>query len=477
MMQNKKIFILLPDGIGLRNFAFTKFHNIGIEKGFEITFWNTTPFNLTELPFKEIKIVNAKSHPLTDFFKNAQIQIELNQNIKKSNDKVYDSYRFPFPKSNLKEIIKTFITRNIILFNNSQNGLNRIKKRIASFERKTKLYFDSLETLKKEKPAMVFCTNQRLAVTVSSILAAQDLGIPTASFIFSWDNLPKGTKIVETDFYFVWSEHMKKELSYYYPYIKENQIFITGTPQFEAHFDSSFIQPKEIFYKKYNLDLEKKYICFSGDDVTTSPNDPTYLFDVANAVKELNDKGNNLGIFFRRSPVDFSNRYDSVIKTHEDIIISINPEWKKIGEAWNTILPTKEDLTLQMNTIFYSELVINLGSSMVFDYVAFNKPCGFINYDVVNKKFPEWSVKKIYNFIHFRSMPTRDSVFWINDSNDICSKIEKELYRAAMSNDNIVQNTQKWFEKINQHPPQLASERIWNAIDSILIDTTSKDNK
>ena len=48
-MHNKKVFILLPDGIGLRNFAFTNFYKIGIESGFDITFWNNTPFNLTEL--------------------------------------------------------------------------------------------------------------------------------------------------------------------------------------------------------------------------------------------------------------------------------------------------------------------------------------------------------------------------------------------------------------------------------------------
>ncbi|MEO5776077.1 MAG: UDP-glycosyltransferase, partial [Flavobacterium sp.] len=273
-MQNKKVFILLPDGVGLRNFAFTNFHKLGIDNGFDITFWNATPFKLEELGFKELKITNPRAHPITDFLKKAQIQIELSQNIKKSKDKVYDTYRFPFSKTSIKEIVKIFIVRNIIFFNNSQSGLNRIRKKVAENERKTKLYFDSIDTLKAENPAMVFCTNQRITTAVASILAAQDLGIPTATFIFSWDNLPKGTKIIETDFYIVWSEHMKNELLYYYPYVKEEQIFITGTPQFEPHFDKTFLLSKEAFYQKYNLDSAKKYICFSGDDITTSPNDP-----------------------------------------------------------------------------------------------------------------------------------------------------------------------------------------------------------
>lgn len=464
-MHNKKIFILLPDGIGLRNFAFTNFHKAGISKEFDITFWNATPFNLTELGFKEIKIINPRVHPLTDFLKKAQTQIELSLNIKRSKDKVYDSYRFPFSKRNLKEILKAFIVRNIIFFNNSQKGLDRIRKKIAINERKTKLYFDSLAILEKEKPAIIFCTNQRIMLAVAPILAAQDLKIPTATFIFSWDNLPKGTKIIETDFYIVWSEHMKRELQYYYPYVKDEQIFITGTPQFEPHFNQNFIQSKETFYQKHNLDPAKKYICFSGDDVTTSPNDPQYLLDVANAVKELNAKGYNLGIIFRRCPVDFSNRYDTVLETHKDVIVPVNPEWKNYGESWNTILPTREDLELQMNTIFHSELVINLGSSMVFDFAAFDKPCGFINYDVPNAEYPDWSVKKIYNFIHFRSMPTKNVVFWINSPNEISKKIEMILTNDSKE---IVGEAKNWFEKINQHPPELASENIWTAIETII---------
>ena len=464
-MQSKKVFILLPDGVGLRNFAFTNFHQLGIDNGFDITFWNVTPFKLEELGFKELKITNPKVHPLTDFLKKAQIQIELSQNIKKSKDKVYDSYRFPFLQTNLKERVKAFIVRNIIFFNNSQKGLNRIRKKVALNERKTKLYFDSVATLEAEKPAMVFCTNQRMITAVASILAAQDLGIPTTTFIFSWDNLPKGTKIIETDFYFVWSEHMKNELVYYYPYIKEEQIFITGTPQFETHFDKNLLLSKDAFCQKNNLDSAKKYICFSGDDITTSPNDPQYLLDVAKAVRELNAKGNNLGIIFRRCPVDFSDRYDAVLETLKDIIFPINPEWRNIGENWNAILPTKEDLALLMNTIFHTELVINLGSSMVFDYAVFNKPCGFINYDVVNQKFPDWSVRKIYNFIHFRSMPIKDSVFWLDNPNEIAAKIEMML---SYKSKEIIMNAQKWFQKINQHPPEKASERIWNAIEKII---------
>ncbi|MEO8255294.1 MAG: UDP-glycosyltransferase, partial [Flavobacterium sp.] len=365
---------------------------------------------------------------------------------------------------NVKSAIKSSLIQLLIALYSSVNGLIKIRDKIKRLEQKTEYYNNCLKTLQNEKPAFVFCTNQRPVLAIAPILAAKTLGIPTGTFIFSWDNLPKATMVVETDYYFVWSEHMKKGLLHYYPYIKENQVFITGTPQFESHFDKSKLIPKEEFYKEHKLDLGKKYICYSGDDITTCPDDPQYLNDVAQAVRELNNKGYSLGILFRRCPVDFSNRYDLVLEKNKDIITSIVPLWEKVGEGWNTILPTKEDLDLQSNTIQHTSLVINLGSSMVFDYAAYQKPCVFINYDIENRIDKNWSVSKIYNYVHFRSMPKENAVIWLDSPDEIVDKIKLGLEQ----NNEIVNRARKWFEIINQLPAENASNRIWKSIETIL---------
>lgn len=463
-MQNNKIFILLPDGIGLRNFAYSDFQNIGLQENFDVVFWNNTPFDLNELGFKEIKIQNSKSHPLTEIYKNARKQIELNLNIRRTKDRVYDTYRFPFSYATAPKAIKSLVTQLMSFTHSSKYGLKRIRKKIKDEERKTLYYHQCLETLQKEKTSMVFCTNQRPMTAIAPLLAAQELGIPTATFIFSWDNLPKATMVVETDYYFVWSDLMKKELLFYYPYIQESQIFVTGTPQFESHFDKSKLLSQADFFRQNNLDTNKKYICYSGDDVTTCPDDPQYLEDVAIAIRELNKKEYSLGIVFRRCPVDFSNRYDKVLEDYKDVITPIAPLWEKIGDGWNTVLPTQADINLQINTIAHSELVINLGSSMVFDYVAHHKACAFINYDVLHKKIMDWSVKKIYNYVHFRSMPNTEAVLWINNPEAIASIIEQGMAK----NSSAIEEAKQWFEIINRHPPQEASKRIWQGIKTII---------
>jgi hypothetical protein len=462
---SKKILILLPDGVSLRNYAYTSFYSLGIEKGYDVVFWNATPFDLNSLGFSSIDIQNPKPHWLTDIQKVACKNIELYLFSKRNNDPIYYSYAFPLRYSSVKEFIKSSLIKFFTKWYVSEKGLLKLRNNMRRRERKTRYYQDCLNTLKSEKPDLVFCTSQRSIISVAPLTASQDLGIPTVAFIFSWDNVPKATTVVTTDYYFVWSEHMKQELIHYQKYIEPEQIKVTGTPQFENHFNSSVKETREVFFKTHGLDLNKEYICFSGDDVTTSPTDDFYLRDLAAAVKALNDNGQNLGIIFRRCPVDFSERYNTVLKVYEDIIVSIQPAWEKIGDSWSTILPTKEDLALQTNIIAHTACVVNLGSSMVFDYACYDKPCAFVNYNYLNPSKQAEEGVYVYDYVHFRSMPSKKAVVWLSDPEDIGNNL---LAMLAEEKETLAES-KKWFEKINLHPPQDASERIWDAIEKLEI--------
>lgn len=449
--------------MGLRNFAFTSFVKFGEKQGCEVVFWNATPFNLTSIGLKEIKLKpSPKAH--SDLIKRAKIEVELKHFENKFNDPVYSFYRFPSKLKNLKSLIKNSVVTALRKKYKGEEGLILLRKKLKDSERTSNYYTDCIKILKQHKPDGVFCTNQRPLTAVAALTAAQDLNIPTATFIFSWDNLPKATMVIEPDYYFVWSDYMKKELHRYYPFISAQKIKVTGTPQFELHKNLSLYEDRSYFLSRYGLDSSKNYILYSGDDMTTCPDDPQYLEDIAENVKKLNNNGYHLGIIFRRCPTDFSSRYDAVLHKYKKLITSIEPAWEKAGEDWNTILPTAEDLPLLINTIKHCEMVINLGSSMVFDAALLDKPCLFLNYDVSNKKIENWSHKKIYQFVHFRSMPQESPVFWLNSRAEIADKIKMVLNE----NTETVNAAIKWFETINKVPAGKASERIWESLTEII---------
>lgn len=463
--MKKKIFVFLPDGVGLRNFAFTKFKQIGEEQGFDIQYWNNTLFSLKEEQgFEEVKIDNHQLHSLTPIYSRVRKRIELNVSSDKFHDDVYQTYKFPLDYKGLKNALKSLYTSVLIGLNSSEKGLKKIRKKINNLERKNPKYQYCKEQLKEHKPDLIFCTTQRSTQSISALLAAKDLGIPTVAFVYSWDNVPKAMQVVETDYYCVWSDHMKAQVLQYYPFVKEEQIFVTGTPQFEPHYNKDLIKSREDFFKEHSLDPNKKYICFSGDDETTSPLDQYYLEDLANAVRSLNTKGKNLGIIYRKCPVDLTNRYDQVLEENKDLITAIDPLWKPIGKIWNQVMSTKEDLGLLVNTCYHSEFVTNVCSSTVFDFVAHNKPCIYYNYEQPQLKKGMRDIGQNYNYVHFRSMPSQEAAVFCTDKKDLEGLVEKVL-KGEVSN---VSEGLKWYEIIVGKTPTESSEKIWKAIKIIL---------
>ncbi|MCF7560312.1 CDP-glycerol glycerophosphotransferase family protein [Sabulilitoribacter multivorans] len=463
--MKKKVFVFFPDGVGLRNFAFTNFKEIGEKMDFEIHYWNNTIFSLKDnLGFKEVVIGDHTVHKLLPIYSRARKRAELNISRDKFKDNVYPTYKFPFNYKGLKNIFKSLYTKWLIGLYSSEKGVVKLRHKINSLERSTSKYKYCKSQLEKHKPDLVFCTTQRATQSISALLAAKDLGIPTVAFVYSWDNVPKAMQVVETDYYFVWSDLMKQQVLQYYPFVKNEQVIVTGTPQFEPHYDVSLQQTREAFFKEHNLDINKRYICYSGDDETTSPLDQYYLEDLANAVRSLNTKGENLGIIYRKCPVDFTSRYDAVVEANKDIIAVLDPIWKQVGSQWNHVLPTPEDFKMLYNVCEHSEFVTNVCSSTVFDFVAHNKPCIYYNYEQPQLKKGIRDIGQNYKYVHFRSMPSQEAAIFCRDKNDLESLV-KQILDGELSN---VEECKKWYKIVVGETPTKASENIWNAIHTIL---------
>lgn len=459
-MTPKKLLVIIPDGVGLRNFAYTNFPEEVKNAGWELIYWNATGFELSKLGLDEIRL-KPKPRAWTDLLKRAKINVELEHFQKKFNEPIYKKYKFPASQNGLKNKLKSLLVSFLIKKYKGEKGLKRLRRLLQNSERKSEYYQDCIKVLNQEKPDAIFCTNQRPVNAISPVIAARDLGISTSCFIFSWDNLPKATKVIDTDYYLVWSEHMKDELMQYYPYIAPEQVKITGTPQFEIHYNKTVVLPRDQFFSTYGLDPSREYLCFSGDDVTTSPHDEYFLRDVARAVSQLNENGENIGIIFRRCPVDFSGRYNKVLQEFREIIVPIEPEWTGNGDSWNQAMPKKEDMALQTNIAEHCFMVINVASSMIFDFVAKGKPCAYLNY-LLELKNQKKDIREIYSYIHFKTIP-ENAVFWINNKEEIGDII---LQGIEGSNEERLEMAMSWFQKINCCATE-ASKNIVHQLDQI----------
>lgn len=449
-MQKDKLLIVFPDGVGVRNYLYS---NVLEGKGKDLVLFHNFEKETVDYikSFRhlhgEVEIPQYNESTPEKFFRELISLCRLKYNVDQTNNTAllynWNSSHSSFSKKIFYKTIE--IASN---FCKDYNAILKLETRYSKVIRKNPFYAEIKAILSEINPQQVFCSHQRGLKMATIFAAAKDLGIPTVTVIYSWDNLPKGRMPLRADKYLVWSEYMKNEMALFYPEIPAETVHITGTPQFEFYKYPENIIDKEVFYDTYNLDTHKKIICFSGDDEKTSPDDPKYLNDIAEAIVDagLQDK---FQILLRRCPVDLSGRYDKIIAKYPQLIKEAAPLWNFHSNSnFNGVYPLYDDIRLLVSTAFYGDVVVNLGSTMAFDFAMFDKPCIFINYDQEIKEDPNWSVEKVYKFQHFKSMGKWNPVGWLNSRSEIVPLIQKAISFPQQ----VGPDRKLWMEKVVNNP-------------------------
>lgn len=456
--KSNKVLFLVPDGVGVRNFLYSDIIK-NLKETATICVWST----LSKTAFESVEKLHdiTIKHQFSDLKKQSIVtkiatesatyaRLLHNVTLVDNNTVLcnWNSKSSSFKQGFQKKISKTIgiwasKKYHRILSLEKLSNSNWSTKVIASYEKE----------LKALNPDVIFITHQRVAALMPICIAAKNLNIKVVTAIYSWDNLPKGRLAVEADYYLVWSEYMKKEMRLFYPEIPIEKCIVTGSPQFEFYTKKERIISREAFAKRYNLDISKKWICFSGDDTITSPYDHLYLRDVVECIDQ-SDFNNIVQVIFRRSPADFSNRYDEVLNRNPILIKAIDPIWKNHGIGWGSNFPQLEDVDLLVNLAFHCDVVLNLGSTMAHDFAVFNKPCLYFKYNHFNSG--QWNVETIYKFQHFKSMGDLDAVVWITSKDFII----KQLKLALEEPSEVAKDREEWLRIVVQHPLELSGEQI-----------------
>jgi hypothetical protein len=378
--ENKKLGIVITDGVGFRNFVLSDFIYEAQKQFSEVIIYSCIPkdcfaeFNfsckIVELPEFSEKFPTwffRKTKEVAHLRKFAKNNFGINDNLKANINNVKNirglATRLIF------KLTKYFHSENNILF------YNKLQQYTYSNFSVTKVFND---IFKRDSVDILFFTHQRPPFIAPLIYQAEKLGIKTAAFIFSWDNLAsKGRMSGNFDYYFVWSNLMKQELLHFYESVKECNIQIVGTPQFEPYILERYKTTKDVFYSKFNLNPNLKTICFSCGDISTSKNDELYIETIASFIlkNQLTEKVN---LIVRTSPAENGEiRFKNLIEKFNFIFWNF-PKWKlarnEHQELWTQRIPLVEDVIDLRALLEYSNIFVNMLSTMSLDAMNFEKP-------------------------------------------------------------------------------------------------------
>lgn len=442
-----KVVMVVPDGMGIRNFLYTRFLDL-LSAEAEVVAWHVLPEHV--LATQEGRPVRFEPLPYVReglaarLLRQAKIYSQLYWRYEEDAAEVMLRFRQPSGGALSRTVghAARFIGRSLPTPEGAA-WLDRGHAAAASGNGGLSPFEDFL---KRERPDVVFCTHQRASRAVPALLAARRLGIPTATFIYSWDNLPKGRMAVHADHFLVWSEAMKAELLGYYPEMDPERVSVVGTPQFEPHLDPPLL--REDFLSGLGLDPSRPVVCFSGDDQATSPHDPAYLEDLARFFSGQ--------ILFRRAPTDVSGRYDEVLAELPEIAVC-EPAWKAGEGDWTQVAPLPEDLSLLANVAAHCDAVVNLGSTMALDFAIHGKPAVFVAYDPAGAA--PW-VDDIYRLPHLRCIHELQPVHWARSPGEL-----GEAVRHALAHpEEKAAARETWLRRTVAMPLDRASERCAAAL-------------
>jgi hypothetical protein len=313
------------------------------------------------------------------------------------------------------------------------------------------------EQLHELRPDVVLCTHQRAGIAVPAVAAARRLGIPTATFVHSWDNLPKGRMAVAADHVLVWSDKMAEDLRRYQPDVDPATVHVVGTPQLEAHLERGGARPRQAYLQDLGLDPDRPVVVWSGGDRTTSPRDPQYLADLAEAVTSLSPPPQ---VVFRRSPADHSDRYDEVLAAHPDVVVA-DPAWAAPADGgWDRAVPHPDDLAQLAELAHHADLVVNLGSTVAMDFAVHDTPALFVRYDPGGIDDRDWDVHDIYRLPHFASVHRTDPVGWVDHQDELAAAVAHALAHP----EEHAHGRRAWLALEVAHPLDEASRRCADTV-------------
>lgn len=274
--------------------------------------------------------------------------------------------------------------------------------------------------LKAEKFKLVFNTSHSHArIALPLIYAANQEKIKTATFLYSWDNLTSQGRVVPRyDYYFAWNSKIKADFHSIYPHIEEQQVLVTGTPQFINHFNDDKCLAKNDLYLKIGLKPEDNYFLYSSGMSHHMPYEPYVVERIADIIKAIDP---NLKLVVRTYAKDKGDVFDALKHKRKDIIIP-NVEWEK-----NFQTPLESDQAFFIALMKNCIAGINVASTISLELCMLNKPAINVGYNPPGKDIYPYNYTRFYSFDHYKPIVDSGAVQVAKDEEEMRLFLEEAI--------------------------------------------------
>ena len=424
----KKLGLVITDGVGFRNFILSDFI-LKASKAFdEVVVYSFLPAEAYKdhSGFNIIELEALPEQFVTWFFRKTK-EIAHLRNHAQGNAGIGDNLKTNYARGWTSRGIATRLIYMVTLLFHGEWFINLMEWCQFLTIKNHRITKDHDQLVQQHGVAVLFFTHQRPPFLTTLVIAARRQNIKTAAFIFSWDNLAsKGRMAAQFDAYLVWSDLMKNELLEFYPRVPPDQISIVGTPQFAPYADLTYTMKRDAFFETFPLNPTHKTLFFSCGDVSTSANDPTYIRYIAEAIS-ANCFG-PVNFLVRTSPAESPERFKALCDDFPWIEWN-TPDWPLMRqnhqESWSQRVPTARDIKELRAILTYTDVNINMLSTMSLDAMLFDKPV--INTVMGNQQNGWYDDQRFFDYRHIDCLLKSKSTHLAKDREGLITAIREAL--------------------------------------------------
>jgi hypothetical protein len=297
--------------------------------------------------------------------------------------------------------------------------LSRLERTASHMLEPTNRYLSLWQEL---QPNLVFNGSHiHSPAAVLPMQAASRLGIKTVTFVFSWDNLTsRGRMFLPYDHYLLWNEKMQKQLLELYPAIEASQTTVTGTPQFDYHFDPNYFWSREDFCSRVGADPARPIILYTTGMAHYMAEEPRIVAGIATMLRQLKEWGPPQ-LLVRVYPKDQTGRFQPLKGEFPDVLFPYVP-WE---QEWLT--PHYDDLPLLTNTLRHAAVGINVASTVSLELAMLGKPVINVAYNPPGVDISPVNYAEYYNFDHYRPVVESGAIMLARSEADLRKMVLRAL--------------------------------------------------
>lgn len=293
------------------------------------------------------------------------------------------------------------------------------------------------------KPTLLFNgSHSHSGMAISAVHAAKSLNIPTAAFLFSWDNLTSQGRIMPAyDYYLVWNDAIRDQLLELYPETRPERVFVTGTPQFDFHFRPEYHWTRREFCERIGADPGRPIVLYTTGTPNLMPEEPRIVEGLARILRRRTDLG-PAQLLVRVYGKDLTGRFDDFRRRNPDVLmppVRWNPRW---------FTPEPDDAAMLTNSLRHAAVGVNVASTISLELCMLDKPVVNIGYNPPGLEAGALPVDfiRFYDYEHYRPVTESGAVDIAVSEEELERSLVEALARPEARAEARRNLTQRFFQ-------------------------------